>query len=426
VANHLAVATITAALRQTIQDALDADVPGAKAQVGRPDAANGQDAAPVVNLFLYQVAPNAAGRNAHLPSRGDNGRSRGAAAVALDLHYLISFYGASKSYDAERLLGSVTRVLEHSPLITRALIEKIVGDDPDTLGKSDLARAPEVARAHPLHLGLDELSKLWSVLFQVPYALSIAYRLGAVVVETDTAGSRGPPATRVDIGSSAMDGPVIRSIEAAGGPRLPITWGSRIAIAGRGLAMHGLVLRIGGHDVVLANADVAAERIELTLDAATLGGGEIAVGAVLVQAVVPPPRGMPPHLGRVSDSGTFVLRPALSLAADAVAIDGAPAGAVADGRITVGAAPAIRREQTVRLLLDERAALDPQGRQLKPEPLGDAGFPAAALVFPFAQLKRSTYLVQLAVDGVASIPTLDPDPASATFGQIVGPLVTVP
>jgi hypothetical protein len=223
-----------------------------------------------------------------------------------------------------------------------------------------------------------------------------------------------------------MDGPVIDSIEADGGRLLPITWGSRIAIKGRGLALHGLVLRIGGHDVVLADADVAPDRIALTLDAATLGGGEIAVGAVLVQAVVPPPPGMAAHLGRVSDSGTFVLRPALSLAADAVAVDGAPAGAVADGRITVGAAPAILRGQTVRLLLDERVALAPQSRRLEPEPLGDAGFPAATLVFPFAQLKRSTYMVQLAVDGVASVPDIDRDPASATFGQIVGPLVTIP
>ena len=39
-------------------------MPGAKVQIGRPEAMADQDASPVVNLYLYQATPNLAGRNA--------------------------------------------------------------------------------------------------------------------------------------------------------------------------------------------------------------------------------------------------------------------------------------------------------------------------------------------------------------------------
>jgi hypothetical protein len=68
--NHLAVATVTAALRQAVQDALNEAVSGAMAQVGRPKAgADDEDGSPLVNVFLYQVAADPAQRNNHLPSR---------------------------------------------------------------------------------------------------------------------------------------------------------------------------------------------------------------------------------------------------------------------------------------------------------------------------------------------------------------------
>jgi hypothetical protein len=38
----------------------------------------------------------------------------------------------------------------------------------------------------PLTLSLEDLSKLWSVFFQVPYALSIAYEASVVLIEPST------------------------------------------------------------------------------------------------------------------------------------------------------------------------------------------------------------------------------------------------
>lgn len=412
--NHLAIATVTAALRQAIQNAINADGLGGTAQVGRPEAVTGQDL--LVNLFLYHVAPNAAARNTVMPSRGGDGRSHGPSAVAMDLHYLISFSGAAKTYDPERLLGSVARALEHQPLITRALMEQVIHDDA-TLAKSDLTRAAEVPRAHPLNLSLDEMSKLWSVFFQVPYLLSVAYSLGCVFVETSTAGSPGPPVTSVGLGIVPMDGPTIAAIEAADGPLLPIVWGGKIAVKGTRLSRPDLKLRVAGHDALFGSA-VTPERIELVLSSATVGGGDIPAGPVLLQAVVPPAPGAAIQIERITDSATFLLRPALTVPPTALAVP---------GKITVNVAPKVRDGQTVRLLLDERVAANPVTRQFAPDPPPANPFPAAALTFSVSGLRRpSSYYAQLMVDGVASPPVIDLDPTSPTFRQITGPMVNIP
>jgi hypothetical protein len=412
--NHLVIATVTAALRQFIQNALNADGLGATAQVGRPEAVNGHDL--LVNLFLYQVVPNAAARNVVMPSRGGDGRSHGLSAVAVDLHYLISFSGAAKTYDPERLLGSVALALEHQPLITRTLVDQVVHDD-SSLAQPDLTRAAEVPRAYPLNLSLDEMSKLWSVFFQVPYLLSVAYSLGCVFVETGTAGSPGPPVTRVGIGALPMDGPAIAAIEAADGPFLPIVWGGKIAVKGRGLLRADLKLRMAGHDVALGTA-VTPERIELTLSAATLGDGDIPAGPVLVQAVIPPAPGAPIQIERITDGATFLLRPTLILPPNALAVA---------GKITVNVTPKVRDGQIARLLLDERVAVTPVTRQFAPDPVPANQFPVGALTFSVPGLRHpSSYYVQLMVDGVASPPIIDLDASSPTFRQITGPTVTIP
>jgi hypothetical protein len=424
--NHLAIATLTAALKQTVQDALDEDVPGAKARVGRPEDGGDQDAMPIVNLFLYQATPNANGRNAHLPSRNADGRLRGPSVVAMDLHYLFSFYGAANTYAPERLLGSVARALEHSPLVTRATIEKVIDENPGILDESDLQRAPEVVRASPANLSIDDLSKLWSVLFQVPYVLSVAYKCAPVFIETTLAGSPGPPVTQVNLATLTLGGPVIDTVEAAGGKAVPIVWGETVVFKGRGLSRSGLILRVGALDADLANAVVTVDRIELPLTAVSFGGAELKAGPVVAEAVLPPPQGAPAHLSRVSDRAPFALRAKLTLAADAVDAQPAQPGEPIDGTITVTFAPKIANGQDVRLLLDERAANAPKSYQLKPEPLADNLFPASELVFPFQDVRAGSYHLQALVDGTASAPEIDLNPASPTFRQIVGPTVVIP
>ena len=63
------------------------------ASMARPDAAR-RARRPRVNIFLYQVTPSAAWRNEDLPTRNSDGGRVSRPRIGLDLHYLITFYGA--------------------------------------------------------------------------------------------------------------------------------------------------------------------------------------------------------------------------------------------------------------------------------------------------------------------------------------------
>ena len=56
---------------------------------------------------------------------------------------------------------------------------------PVFLAASDLDQQPELVKFTPAQLSLDDLSKVWSVFFQTPYALSVAYEATVVLIEGD-------------------------------------------------------------------------------------------------------------------------------------------------------------------------------------------------------------------------------------------------
>ena len=193
--NYLAVATVTAVLRDILQEAAGAAVPGATATTRRPEAVNdGGQNKPVVNIFLYQVAPNAAWRNADIEIRHpdpqapeDRARDRveKRPQVPLNLSYLFSFYGNELELEPQRLLGSVVSAIHAHPRLPPEAIRGTVGRE-RSLRDSDLefqVAQIEKVKLTPINLSLEELSKLWSVFFQVPYALSVAYEASAVLIE---------------------------------------------------------------------------------------------------------------------------------------------------------------------------------------------------------------------------------------------------
>ena len=184
--NYLAIATVTATLQRALQSVIGADVPGAKANTARPDASGHGLPEIGVNIFLYQITPNSVLRNADLPTRNSDGRAGQRPVIALDLHYLLSFYGNDGQLEPQRVLGSVARTLHAWPLLTRQMIRDTVTDPAYSyLATSNLADAIDPVRFSPLSLSLEELSKLWSVFFQTPYALSAAYRASVVLIEEE-------------------------------------------------------------------------------------------------------------------------------------------------------------------------------------------------------------------------------------------------
>jgi len=185
--NFLGVAAVTASLSHALQAAVGADVPGATVTTVRPDASASATNPPVVNIFLYQVVPNASVRNADLPTRRSDGSMVQKPVAALDLHYLLTFYGDEAQLQPQRMLGSAVRTLHSRPILTRELIQAAIADPTfaAAVGQSDLAQQVERVKVTPLHLPLDDLSKLWSVFFQTPYALSAAYHAAVVLIEAE-------------------------------------------------------------------------------------------------------------------------------------------------------------------------------------------------------------------------------------------------
>ena len=154
--NFLAIAAVTATLKQILQAEVGADVPGANVTTLRPDRLENGAQDPGLNIYLYLVAPNAAWRNADLPSRNPDGGLMQRPQAALDLHYLITAYGDEGHLYPQRLLGSAVRVLHSRPVLTREAIRRMVEHPPEGAGlaASDLAEQTELVKLTPVPMGL--------------------------------------------------------------------------------------------------------------------------------------------------------------------------------------------------------------------------------------------------------------------------------
>ncbi|MEU1572636.1 Pvc16 family protein [Streptomyces collinus] len=178
--NALALAHVTQALALLIEDNLPPDIDIAvKVEPRKPPA--DPPAEPTITVFLYQVTPNTSQRNNDLPARTSDGTLVRRPAAALDLHYLISAYGEEAELVGQRLIGSVVRTLHETPVLPRDIIE-LAGRRPH-LGGSDLADAVQRVRFTPTVMDVDETSKLWGMLHQTPYTLSVVYQAVLVLID---------------------------------------------------------------------------------------------------------------------------------------------------------------------------------------------------------------------------------------------------
>lgn len=191
--NALAIATVTTALAQIVRTAVQSVLPGADVLTDRPDSTPlGQ---PRVRLYLYQVTPSSSLRNHDLPTRSADGRLVKRPTAALDLSYLLAFYGNENTLEPQQMLGATVRDIHAKPVLMRQMIEDAIASEP-FLATSNLADAVEQIKFTPLTLSLEELSKLWSVFFQAPYALSVAYQGTVVLIESEESSHSPLPVLR--------------------------------------------------------------------------------------------------------------------------------------------------------------------------------------------------------------------------------------
>jgi len=414
VSNHLAFANVTAALRDLLNAAAKQAVSGAVATAERPDTL--KDDAPRVNVFLYQVTPNAAWRNADLPTRRQDGTVGQRPRAAFDLHYVLSVYGSDKQHEPQRILGSVVSLLHAQPVLSPEVLRAAAKD---TLAASDLADQAELVRLAPTGFNLEELSKMWSVFFQVPYKLSVAYQASVVLIEPEVATQPSLPVRARNLVVAPFRQPEIDEIVPDAGPGLPVLLGDTILLRGRNLMGEATRVRIGDAEVEPAAADVTDSEIRVPLATPPFPAGALRAGVVGAQIVQPRLLGTPPtpHAGTESNVTPFVLRPRIGTVGGnpdvtiPAAVDGVRA-------VTVGIEPRAGAEQRVVLLLNEPVALNPRSFSALAERRVNDTDP---VVFKVRGLAAGTaLLVRVQVDGAES-----PLHAAAD-GTFDGPRVTVP
>ncbi|MCX4702064.1 DUF4255 domain-containing protein [Streptomyces sp. NBC_01373] len=194
--NALAIAHVTQALALLIENNVGPEFGEAVKVEPRKPPADAQ-AEPTISVFLYQVTPNTSQRNNDLPTRASDGTLVKRPAAALDLHYLISAYGEETELVGQRLIGSVVRTLHETPILPKDVVER-AGERPYLAG-SDLAEAAQRVRFTPTVMDIDETSKLWGMLHQTPYSLSVVYQAALVFIDGRETPVPAKPVERSDV-----------------------------------------------------------------------------------------------------------------------------------------------------------------------------------------------------------------------------------
>lgn len=430
--NHLAVAAATQTLARLLDEQLTRDFAGAHAVPGRPDGAITDDSDPEVRIFLYRVEPSASWRTTALPSRTSTGQTCERPQIGLTLHYLLSCLGSESRLEPQRMLGSVVRTLAARPLLTRAAIDAMVqaalAQDPQhPLGNADLSQQPELVRLSPLPLSLDELSTVWSSFFQTPYRLSAAYEASVVVLTADETPTRALPVRERHLFATTILRPTIRRTASVDGPLVPVLPGAVVELVGSQLRDQEItVVAFGGEEVSPAPEDTGGERIEVTVPA-TVRAGVNGVRVVHFRLMGEPPQ---PRLAAQSNVVPLVVSPQLQpLAANAVHdVAADPDTGLRSGAIGVSVEPPVGNRQHVTLLLNavpggtgESYVFEDERRDAEGEPEETTD-----LDLPFAGVAAGDYLLRVAVDGAETVLEVGTVSGSASEGQYVGPVVTVP
>ncbi len=267
------------------------------------------------------------------------------------------------------------------------------------LATTDLADQVELVKLTQLPLSLDEMSRLWALFPDIPYALSVAYQASVVVVEEDVAVLPAPLVQRRDVLVRLINRPVIESIAPVSGPSGPIVAGAALAIGGLSLTgPAGATVNVGGQR--LQPTAAAPGRLEIKLPAA--GGGPPA-GPTLVRVTQLDAFGTPPspRPALSSEPAVFLLQPKVTAAA--LAAPAAPAAPDATGytatfRVTCDIP--VQVAQVAALLLTDPG----NGKILRVVGGEDRTGPLNQLDFPTTGVPAGTYGVVLQVDGASSAP----------------------
>lgn len=391
--NHLAIAHVTAAIRQLVIES--------GAMSGTGDIVFGRPAPPDsgarINIYLYHVTPHAALRNADLPFRRGDALVRRPQA-ALILHFLISFYGKDDELQPARMLAAVVRDLHAHAVLKPDFIAQARSAHGSILTDSDLGDGERIILT-PQSLTLEDMSRLWSIMVQTPYALSVAYEAAVVLLDARETAPAPLPALRrgeEDRGPEAQTSPP---------PRIDSAWigfpetaglvprpqslraaqlGTRLLLDGVGLTGDALRLEFAHPAMTtVAMALPADEPIDVTLPDDAAAQAAWAAGVHAVTAIVT-------RDGREHRSSVL----AISLAPRIIGIAPTSVTANVAATLTLTCTPAVGKDQAVALLIADR--------EITAEPRAAASTTVQFKFVPDAAMNGK--LLFLRVDGVDSQP----------------------
>lgn len=417
--NYLAIATITATLQRTLQDSVQGDIDGVRVTAVKPGAIGSGTPELGINLFLYHVARNPA-------ISPDMGSSRlklpgSRRQTPLELSYMLSFYGNDNELEPHRLMGSVIRTFSDRTVITPNMIHDTISDSSFTfLSQSDLAEQLQQIVISPLDMTVEDLSKTWSVFFQAPYLLSVAYKVTAIIIDGEEAGKRALP-----VRDRSFKGilpfshyPVIEQVHCQSGPLNPILRDSVLLIRGRQLKSTETMIRIGAAEC-LVEADAFLSDTQLALNLEAMSATHLRAGVQDLQVIHRRQEGDRTQQME-SNVVPFVLRPRIqSIEVEHRSGRGSDARSVA---LSIQIDLTIGMKQRVVLLLNECSTDHPKTYAF-PVPVRQED--ADQLVFTIDEVHASTYLVRIQIDGADSLLEVDSQPNSPTFNWYDSPKIII-
>lgn len=406
--NALAIAAVTSTLQQILQRSLVADLPPtSEINLGNPAittapldrARKSRENVHQLNLYLFQVVPNAQLRNL------DIGGAR--SPVALELHYLITAFAAGDDdRAAHMLLGQAMRILnDHAILGPTELQQSFKGND--------LAEQIDGVRLTPRAISLEDLGRVWAMA-QTQARLSIAYVASVVLIDSTTPRRTPLPVLRrgaadrgVQLVLSNIPGPQLLELSLPQDRSFTLL-GDALELTGQQLRAPEVRVRLvhprlaAPIDLTPANTSTATRILaQLPNTPATLPAGVYGLSVALRD---------PNVAGSERTTGAF----SLPLAPEITTSPIPPAKRNAQGvvSVTLDVRPAVLPAQQVALLVGDREVPAPA----RPNP-------TQRLTFTFAS-PVGEFLLRLRVDGVDSDVVVRTANAPPTFNPALRLVVT--
>jgi hypothetical protein len=409
--DYLAVGGVSAVLKALLNAGLSEGGP-ATVLVSPPGITNkapdlivtGPDEPAQLNLFMYYSSINPALRNIGLPSMNSSGAQLSNPPLAINLHYLVTAYGANP-FDPEILLAFAMQVFHNTPVVPPTLIQSaltaLASGSPSTEQKlisgSTLASQIEHIRITPETLTTEEIYRLWTA-FQTSYRPTTSYQVSVVVIQDTQSYQSNLPVQRRSLVALPSIGPVISGVSptmVAPGQTLTINGSNFLS----GAAANTLVSFDDGTPVPASTVQNNCVRVVVpdTIEAGTCN--------VRVMCNVTFPSSSIAHPCLASNPVPFQLIPVIQPAA------APPYQATQGGSLTVTIAPAVGNRQTVVAYIGNQSILPPQGALTAPSTSN-----TITVTVP-TTIAAGSYPLRIEVDGAQSQLTQDTTPSSPTFGQ---------